>query len=222
MMRKYGKALNSIGLVRVRGQLLLPCLGYIVNSSSPVMLWFHLPERGPGKSVKITTRQGCRTSSRDAIIGLTEDAEAGAVSECVRAGLIFGFGTHRPIPVDIRGWSTTWKHVESQSIFQVPTVTRQIAIPLTEFFFFVLFLTRSFNLWYNRCYPRWNIELTRVDVGVFLHVGFLVKSFAAVLTWIRSRIRMDQKMSRQCRRPLERFTALPAFKNLFRAVKGSK
>lgn len=31
-------------------------------------------------------------------------------------------------------------------------------------------------------------ELTRVDVGVLLHVGFLVESLAAILARIRSRI----------------------------------
>ncbi len=30
--------------------------------------------------------------------------------------------------------------------------------------------------------------LTRVDVRVLLHVGFLVESFTAVLTWIGTRV----------------------------------
>ena len=50
--------------------------------------------------------------------------------------------------------------------------------------------------------------ITCVDVGVFLHVGFLVKSLAAVLTGVRPRVRMDQQMGGQRRRPFKRLTAL--------------
>jgi hypothetical protein len=51
---------------------------------------------------------------------------------------------------------------------------------------------------------------TCVDVGVFLHVGFLVEPFAAVLARIRPGVRVDQQVSRQRRRPLERLAALLA------------
>ncbi len=60
--------------------------------------------------------------------------------------------------------------------------------------------------------------LTRVDVGVLLHVGFLVESFTAVLTRIRPRVRVDEQVSRQRRRPLERLAALSAFEDFFRIV----
>jgi hypothetical protein len=59
---------------------------------------------------------------------------------------------------------------------------------------------------------------TCVDVGVFLHVGFLVEPFAAVLARIRPGVRVDQQVSRQRRRPLERLAALSAFEHFFRVV----
>lgn len=37
-------------------------------------------------------------------------------------------------------------------------------------------------------------SITCVDVGVFFHVGLLVKSFTAVLARIRPRVRMNQQM----------------------------
>jgi len=53
---------------------------------------------------------------------------------------------------------------------------------------------------------------------VFLHVGFLVEPFAAVLARIRPGVRVDQQVSRQRRRPLERLAALPTFEHFFRVV----
>lgn len=40
--------------------------------------------------------------------------------------------------------------------------------------------------------------LTCVYVGVFLHVGLLVESFAAILTRVRPCVRVNQKMCGQC------------------------
>lgn len=60
-----------------------------------------------------------------------------------------------------------------------------------------------------------------MDVSVLLHVGFLVESFTAVLARIRSRVRMDEQVSRQRRRPLERLAALPALEYFFRVVQRS-
>ena len=57
-----------------------------------------------------------------------------------------------------------------------------------------------------------------MDVGVLFHVGFLVESFTAILARIRPRVRVNEQVSRQRRRPLERLAALPALENLFRVV----
>lgn len=42
---------------------------------------------------------------------------------------------------------------------------------------------------------------------MFLHVGFLVESLAAVLAGIRPRVRMDQQVRGQSGRPLKTFSA---------------
>lgn len=56
-------------------------------------------------------------------------------------------------------------------------------------------------------------------VCVLFHVGFLVKPFAAELTGIRSRVRVDQQVRRQRGRPFERLAALFAFEQLFHVVR---
>lgn len=48
---------------------------------------------------------------------------------------------------------------------------------------------------------------------MLLHVGFLVKSFAAVLARVRSRVRVDQQVSGQRGRALESLAALFALLN---------
>lgn len=48
-------------------------------------------------------------------------------------------------------------------------------------------------------------KVTRVDEGVFLHVGLLVESLAAVLAGVRPRVRVDQQVCGQSGRPLEAF-----------------
>ena len=57
-----------------------------------------------------------------------------------------------------------------------------------------------------------------MNVSMFLHVGFLVKPLAAVLTWIRSRVRVDKQMRGQSRGSLEAFAALLAFKDFLSVV----
>ncbi len=47
-----------------------------------------------------------------------------------------------------------------------------------------------------------------MDVSVFLHVGFLMEPLPAVLTRIRSRVRVNQQVSRERRRPFERLSTL--------------
>ncbi len=49
-----------------------------------------------------------------------------------------------------------------------------------------------------------------VNIGVLLHIRFLVKSLAAILAWKRPRIRVDHHMSRQCGGALEAFPAVRA------------
>ncbi len=61
-----------------------------------------------------------------------------------------------------------------------------------------------------------------MDVSVLLHVGFLVEPFPAILTRIRSRIRVDQQVSRERRRSFKRFPALSAFKYLFSIMQRSE
>lgn len=56
-------------------------------------------------------------------------------------------------------------------------------------------------------------------VRVFLHVGLLVKPFAAELTRVWSRVGVDQQVSGQSGRPLKRFTALFTFEQFFYAVR---
>lgn len=60
---------------------------------------------------------------------------------------------------------------------------------------------------YDRVITYVVITLTCVDVSVFLHVGLLVKPFAAKLAWVRSRVRMYQQMRGQRGRSFERFMA---------------
>jgi len=47
-----------------------------------------------------------------------------------------------------------------------------------------------------------------MDVSVFLHVGFLMEPFPAILTRIGPRVRMNQQVSRERRRPFERLSTL--------------
>jgi len=43
-----------------------------------------------------------------------------------------------------------------------------------------------------------------MDVGVLLHVGLLVEAFAAVVARERSCVAVNEQVSGQCRRPLQR------------------
>lgn len=52
----------------------------------------------------------------------------------------------------------------------------------------------------------------RVNIGVLLHVGLLVKPLVAVGTRIGPRVRVDQQVRRERRRSLEGLAALPAQK----------
>lgn len=52
------------------------------------------------------------------------------------------------------------------------------------------------------------IQLTRMNVGVLLHVGLLMESLAAILAGIRSRVAVDEQMRGEGRGALERFAAL--------------
>lgn len=61
--------------------------------------------------------------------------------------------------------------------------------------------------------------LTRVYVRMLLHVGLLMKSFSAKLTWIWPCVRVDQQVCGQSGRPFERFAALFAFEQLFYVVR---
>lgn len=60
--------------------------------------------------------------------------------------------------------------------------------------------------------------LTCMNVGMFLHVRFLVKSFTTELTRVWPGVRMYQQMSGQGRRPLERFATLFALENFLYIV----
>ena len=57
-----------------------------------------------------------------------------------------------------------------------------------------------------------------MDVGVFLHVGLLVETLAAVLARVGPRVRVDQQVRRQRRRAFERFAALSTLEDLLGAV----
>lgn len=50
---------------------------------------------------------------------------------------------------------------------------------------------------------------------VFFHIRFLVESFAAVLTGIRSGVRVDEEVCGQSGRPLEAFVAYFAAEDPF-------
>ena len=60
--------------------------------------------------------------------------------------------------------------------------------------------------------------LTRVDVGVLLHVRLLVESLATVLARVGTRIRMYQKVSGQRRTALESFATLFTIKGFLAIV----
>ena len=62
------------------------------------------------------------------------------------------------------------------------------------------------------------LVLTRVDVGVFLHVRLLVKSLATILARVGTRVRMYQEVSGQRRTALESFATLFAIKGFFAIV----
>ncbi len=51
-------------------------------------------------------------------------------------------------------------------------------------------------------------ELTRVDVGVFLHIRLLVKPLSAVLTRKRTSVGVDQQVRGERGTPLEALVAL--------------
>ena len=59
-----------------------------------------------------------------------------------------------------------------------------------------------------------------MDVRVFLHVGFLVESLAAVLARIGSGVAVDEEVRGQRGRSLEAFAALLALKTLLLCVYG--
>lgn len=62
---------------------------------------------------------------------------------------------------------------------------------------------------------------TCMYICVFFHVRFLVESFPAIWTRIRSRVAMDEKMSKKGRWPLEWFSTLLALKRFFLSMNGS-
>lgn len=64
------------------------------------------------------------------------------------------------------------------------------------------------------------MALTCVNVRVLFHVRFLVETFSAKLTRIRSRVRVDQQVRGQRGRSFERFAALFTFEQLLDAVRG--
>lgn len=59
-----------------------------------------------------------------------------------------------------------------------------------------------------------------MNVGVFLHIRFLVESLPAVLAGVRPRIGVDQQVGGKCAGPLERLSALLALENFLHAVHG--
>jgi len=60
--------------------------------------------------------------------------------------------------------------------------------------------------------------LTGVYISVLLHIALLVESLAAELARVRSRVRMDQKVSAERARSFEGFTALLAFEHFLCGV----
>ena len=56
---------------------------------------------------------------------------------------------------------------------------------------------------------------------MLLHVGLLVKSLAAILARVRSRIGVDEQMRRQSGRALESFPALTTLEHFLRVVQRS-
>lgn len=59
-------------------------------------------------------------------------------------------------------------------------------------------------------------ELTCVNVGMFLHVRFLVEAFPTELTRIWSGIRMDEQVSGQGRGSLKGLAALMALEHRYK------
>ena len=57
-----------------------------------------------------------------------------------------------------------------------------------------------------------------MDVGVLLHVGFLVESFTAELARVGPRVGVNQQVRGQGRRPLEALSALTTFETPLGAV----
>lgn len=68
----------------------------------------------------------------------------------------------------------------------------------------------------------WCCCVTCVDVGVFLHIRFLVKSLAAVLAWVRPRVRVDQQVSGQRRGAFESLPAHLALETSFLYTQNEK
>ena len=54
--------------------------------------------------------------------------------------------------------------------------------------------------------------LTSVDVGMFLHIWFLVKSLATEVAWIWSGVAVDEEMCWECAAPLECLPTLMTLK----------
>lgn len=54
-----------------------------------------------------------------------------------------------------------------------------------------------------------------MNIGVFLHIRFLMEPFSAVLAGVRSGIRVDQQMRRQRARPFKGLTTLLTFEHFF-------
>jgi len=65
-----------------------------------------------------------------------------------------------------------------------------------------------------------NYTLTGVYVGVFLHVGLLMKSLAAELARVRAGVGVDQEVRGERRRALERLAALATLEAALGAVNG--
>lgn len=61
---------------------------------------------------------------------------------------------------------------------------------------------------------RWLRSITCMNIGMFLHVRFLMETFATVIARVWPRITMYQQVGAECWRPFECFTALLTFELL--------
>jgi len=82
--------------------------------------------------------------------------------------------------------------------------------------------TNSFVIVLTTLKRKLEVLLTSVNVRMFLHIRFLVETFATILAWIRSSIWMDKEMCRQSGWSLKSFSTLLAFKNFFNVVYSSE